>query len=81
MSFEASFCEFVCLTKDHINLIIWLVLFGMLKVSHLDPFVAFEVTVKVKVEDFSEEERILSRMLLKDGERKNSCSLGEYFPF
>ena len=57
----------------------WLVLFGLLKGIHLDPFVTFEVTVKVKVkvEDLGEEERILPRMLLKEGVRENSCSMGE----
>ena len=57
----------------------------MLKRRHIDPFVSSEVTVtvtvkvevKVKVEDLDEEERILPRMLLKEGVRENSCSLGE----
>ena len=45
----------------------------------------FEVTVivtvkvTVKVKDLGEEERMMPRMLLKDGERENWCSLGEYF--
>ena len=45
----------------------------------------FEVTVivtvkvTVKVKDLGEEERMMPRMLLRDGERENLCSLGEYF--
>ena len=55
----------------------WLVLFGLLKGRHIYPFVTFVVTVKVKVVDLGEEERILPRMFLKEGVRENSSSLGE----
>ena len=39
--------------------------------------VTVTVKVKVKVEDLGEEEIILPRMLLKEGVRENSYSLGE----
>ena len=37
------------------------------------------VTVKMKVEEFGEEKRMLPRMLLREGEKENLCSLGENF--
>ena len=45
----------------------------MLKGRHLDPFVTFEVTVKVKVklEDLGEEDQMLHRILLREEEKKN----------
>ena len=55
--------------------IIWLVLFGLSKGRHIDLFVTFEVTVTVpvkvtvKVMDLGEEERMLPRVPLREGER------------
>ena len=34
--------------------------------------------VTVKLEDLNEEDRILPRMLLREGDKESLCSMGEY---
>ena len=56
-----------------------LVLFGLLKGRHIDPCMTFEVTVivtvkvTVKVMDLGEEERMLPKMLLREGVGEINC--------